>query len=129
MATGPDFETELLRLLLTQGQDFALVLLDPTGRVTHWLMGAESVFGYTAAEAVGKEAGFLFTPEDTALGLERHEMAVADSVGKAGTRIWVTGVLTALRNPAGTVVGYGKVMRDRTDLRAQIDTLAKRAEA
>ena len=130
---------ELLRLLLDQARDHALILLDPGGRVVAWLAGAERVFGYTAAEIVGRSFSVLFTPEDRARGLDCHEMAVARSVGKAeddrwqvrkdGMRIWAVGVLTALKDPAGQVAGFGKVLRDRTDLKAQVQALESQAEA
>src|SRR5687768_10735785 len=130
---------DLLRLMLDQARDHALILLDPDGVVVAWLASAERIFGYSAAEAVGRSFSVLFTPEDLARGLDRHEMEVARSVGKGeddrwqvrqdGTRFWATGVLTALKDPAGRVVGFGKVLRDRTDVKAQIEALEAQAEA
>jgi PAS domain S-box-containing protein len=136
---GPPKPDELLRLLLEQGKDHALLLLDPGGRVVGWLAGAEHILGYRAEEMVGQPAARLFTPEDVGRGLAEHELEVARKVGRAeddrwqvrkdGTRIWASGVLLALRDAAGEVVGFGKVLRDRTDLRAQIQALENRAEA
>jgi PAS domain S-box-containing protein len=130
---------ELLRLLTEQARDHALILLDPDGVVVGWRAAAERVLGYPAAEVVGRPFTFLFTPEDLARGLDRHELDVARSVGKAeddrwqvrknGTRIWAAGILTALTDAAGTVVGFGKVLRDRTDTKAQIESLEAQAEA
>jgi PAS domain S-box-containing protein len=127
-----------LRRLLEQSRDHALILLDPGGRILDWLAGSEHMFGYTAAEMVGEPVERLFTPEDIARGAVLHEREVAKSVGKGeddrwlvrkdGTRIWVTGVLTALRD-GNQIVGFGKVLRDRTDLKTQIDTLEHRAAA
>jgi two-component system CheB/CheR fusion protein len=45
---------------------------------------------------------------------------------KDGGRFWATGVLTPIRNTAGELVGFGKFLRDRTDVRAEIQTLAKK---
>ena len=130
---------DLLRLLLDQARDHALILLDTDGGIVAWLAAAERSFGYPAAEVVGRSFSILFTPEDRARGLDRHELDVARSVGKGeddrwqvrkdGTRFWATGVLTALKDPAGAVVGFGKVLRDRTDLKAQIEALEAQAEA
>ncbi|WP_439627732.1 sensor histidine kinase [Gemmata sp.] len=134
MAT-PD---ELLRLLLDQNRDHAIILLDPAGTVVGWLPGAEAVFGYAAAEMVGRPLSTIFTPEDRERGAHEHELGVARADGRAeddrwqvrrdGTRIWAGGVLVPLRDPAGAVVGFGKVLRDRTDVKAQVDALANAAE-
>lgn len=129
---------ELLGLLLDQNKDHAVILLDPTGSVLGWLAGAESVFGYSAEEMIGRPVSAIFTPEDRERGADQHELEVARNNGRAeddrwqvrkdGTRIWASGVLIPLRDPAGAVVGFGKVLRDRTDVKAQIDALANSAE-
>ncbi len=129
---------ELLRLLLEQSQDHALILLDPGGRVVAWLAASERVFGYTAAEMLRQPLDRMFTPEDLARGLHEHELAVARGHGRAeddrwqvrkdGSRFWAFGVLTALRGAGGEVVGFGKVLRDRTDVKAQIEALRQQGE-
>ncbi|MEP7355550.1 MAG: PAS domain-containing protein, partial [Acidobacteriota bacterium] len=45
-------------------QDYALSLLTPEGKVAAWYSGAERIFGYTNAEALGKPVGWLY-PDDT----------------------------------------------------------------
>ena len=118
---------EILELALPSLRDHALLLIDPDGVVVGWLGGAESIFGYREQEIVGCHASVLFVPEDVQLGLDRYELAVArrDSyshddrwhVRADGTRIWVSGTVTAVRTPSGELRGYIKIMRDRTDLR------------
>jgi PAS domain S-box-containing protein len=130
--------SELLNLLLDQTKDHAVILIDASGTIVDWLAGAEHIFGYTADEVVGRHFACLFTPEDIERKVPEHEMLVARSDGRSeddrwqlrkdGFRFWAGGVLTPLKNLAGTVVGYGKVLRDRTDVKAQIDTLGNSAE-
>ncbi len=130
-AIGPD---ELMRLLLVQGEDHAVILLDTEGIVVGWLAGAEHIFGYTATEMVGRPVAELFTSEDRERGAHAHELAVARADGRAegdrwhirkdGFRIWISGVLVPLRDAAREIVGFGKVLRDRTDVKAQLDALA-----
>jgi two-component system CheB/CheR fusion protein len=43
-----------------------------------------------------------------------------------GTRAWFGGMLCAVRDTEGRCMGFVKVMRDRTDLRATLDTLENR---
>jgi PAS domain S-box-containing protein len=130
---------ELLRLFIRQSKDHALILLDASGTVVAWYPGAERVFGYTAAEMVGQSITRLFVPEDLARGLSAHELEVARRDGSAeddrwmlrknGSRFWANGVVLALRDESGEVVGFGKTLRDRTDLRAQVETLENRVNA
>jgi PAS domain S-box-containing protein len=130
---GPD---DLLQLLLQQGKDHALLLLDPDGRIIGWLGGAEYIFGYRAEEIIGQRAERLFTPEDLERGLAQNELDTARKDGRAeddrwqvrkdGTRIWASGVVVGLRNSEGEVVGFGKVLRDRTDVKAHIEALESR---
>jgi len=128
----------LLKLALTQQSDHALILLDPAGRVVAWSGGARNVLGYTESEMLGQSLEPLFTPEDIARGEVAHELRSARTYGKAeddrwqvrkdGLRIWANGILTALRE-GGELVGFVKILRDRTDLRGQLDTLQNRLQA
>lgn len=128
----------LLRLLLDQLQDYGLILLDARGCVVRWFRGAETTFGYTEQEALGRHIEFLFTPEDRRRGIPEHEAAVARSesqsdddrwhLRKDGARIWAFGMLIALRDGTGEVVGYAKIVRNRTDVRQQLEELRHRVE-
>jgi two-component system CheB/CheR fusion protein len=141
MAEGSQTRTAdaLLPLLLRQGKDNALILLDAQGIVVGWYPAAEWVFGYAAAEMLGQPLTRLFTPEDVRLGLADHELAVARRDGaseddrwmvrKDGTRLWASGVLLALQDDAGHVVGFGKTLRDRTDVRARAEAVENRVAA
>ena len=138
MASSALSLSDLLQLLLAQGTDHAVILLDPAGAVVGWLPGAERTFGFTAAEMLGQPLSVLFTPEDRERGADTHELTVARADGRAeddrwhvrkdGTRVWANGVLTSLRDDAGTVVGFGKLLRDRTDVRAHVEALANAVE-
>ena len=46
-----------------------------------------------------------------------------------GSRFWAAGVLTAVRDEGGRLLGFGKVLRNRTDMREQLDTLRNQAQA
>jgi PAS domain S-box-containing protein len=114
----------------------ALTLLDVDGKVVGWLAGSEHLFGYRPEEILGQPLNLLFTPEDIALGIPEHELNVARGDGqsmddrwqlrKDGARIWVSGVLLAIRGDAGEVRGFGKAMWNRTDQKARLETLENR---
>lgn len=126
--------TDKLRdLAVAEIRDYGLILLDPEGNVVAWLCGAEEILGYSPEEMMGRPLARLFVQEDLDKGLDRHELRIAgvDSssaddrwhVRKDGTHIWVTGTVTALKEN-GELVGYAKVLRDRTDLRIGIEARA-----
>lgn len=129
----------LLSAFLNRAEEHALILLDPEGRVVGWLAAAERVLGYTAEEIAGESISRLFTPEDRALKLDEHELRTAAEHGKAeddrwqvrkdGGRIWASGVTTAHRDAAGKLIGFYKVLRDRTDEKARIEAIESRLAA
>ena len=86
--------------------------------------GAERVLGYSEAEALTLSGAAFFTPRDRAAGEPAKEMEAAARNGRAederwhvrkdGKWFWASGVLTPLREDAGQIIGFAKVMRDHT---------------
>ena len=119
---------ERFRLLVEGVKDYAIFMMDPTGRILTWNAGAERIKGYSAGEIVGQSFTKFYLPED----LERHhpenELEVAARAGKYeeegwrvrkdGSTFWASVLITALRNNAGELVGFAKVTRDLTERRA-----------
>jgi PAS domain S-box-containing protein len=62
--------------------------LDPAGRIETWNRAAERVFGYTEADAIGRE--FAMLPENARSDFDRHHrcIAVGEQVKDAG-RPWL----------------------------------------
>jgi PAS domain S-box-containing protein len=106
-------------------RDYAIFMMDPDGIVTEWNAGAEHILGYTADEIVGKDAAKFFTIEDRARIVPEKEMTTAATNGRAederwhvrrdGSRFWASGIVTAVRDENGKLVGFSKVMRDMTE--------------
>jgi PAS domain S-box-containing protein len=107
--------------------DYAIIVSDLEGCVTGWNEGARRVLGWTEEEMLGQPTDRFFTPEDVAAGQPVKEMQSAYDTGyavderwhqrKSGERFWSSGELTPLKDDAGEIVGYVKVMRDRTEQR------------
>jgi two-component system CheB/CheR fusion protein len=121
---------ERMRLLIESVTDYAIIIQDINGRIEVWNPGAERIFGFTAAEAVGQSIEMIFTPEDRARGAHLAEMNAAREQGHAaderwhvrkdGSRFYVSGVLTLLRDGDMKGTGYAKIARDLTEsLRTQ----------
>ena len=125
---------ERFRALVSSVKDYAIFMLDPSGRIESWNAGAERTKGYTADEIIGEHMSRFYTPEDLARGLPATLLAQAQRDGrveiegwrvrKDGTRFWADVVITALIDDHGRLTGYAKVTRDLTErLRAQEEQL------
>lgn len=124
---------ELFRLLLAQDPEHAVILLDLDGRIMAWAGAAERIFGYEASEVLGQPSSLLFAPEDVDKQMPQYEITVATThrpaeddrwmLRKDGLRIWATGILVPLRDEADQLVGFGKVLRNRTDLKSRLEWL------
>ncbi len=116
---------ERFRLLLEGVQDYAVMLLDPEGRVKSWNTGAQAILGYEASEIVGQSFQRFYSPEDLAAGRPSNELRTALlnrraedrgwRVRKDGTRFWADVVVTALYDNHGQLRGFAKVTRDLSE--------------
>ena len=123
----------IVSLVLEGSRDHAFICMDPLGTVTDWLGAAEDIFGHTAQEAVGQSLALIFTPEDRHRGFDHYELQVAGTDGRSeddrwhvrkdGTRVWASGTVNAMRDDAGRLIGFVKIVRDQTALRTQIELL------
>ncbi|MFO0800963.1 MAG: PAS domain S-box protein [Gemmataceae bacterium] len=124
------------RAMIEGVKHHAIFTLDPAGRVTNWNAGAEHIYGYTPEEIVGQHRSRFFTPEDAAAGLPMWELEQAAAAGrfseegwrvrKDGSRFWANGTMSPLRDEAGAVRGFVKIVRDLTE-RKQIETELRRS--
>lgn len=114
---------EDLRRLTESARDFAMITIDLEGLVTTWNVGAERVFGYSAAEMQGESLARVFQPSDVERGALDDEMRIARDEGRAsderwmlrkdGTPIFCSGILAPMYE-GGKLYGYGKIARDVT---------------
>lgn len=113
------------RAILDSAQDFAIIATDLDGTIVEWSHGAERVLGWSEREAIGQNAGLLFTDEDRSAELPVAEMTKVRSTGRAsddrwyagrgGRRFWASSDLSPMLDQAGDHVGYVRILRDRTE--------------
>ena len=137
--SGGDPHTDArLRVLVEGIRDYAIFMLDPQGRVLTWNAGAELLKGYRADEIIGASFERFYLPADIQRGWPQEELRRAAADGrvedegwrlrKDGSRFWASVVITALRDPAGQLIGFGKVTRDLTERREHEAALAHSEE-
>jgi len=127
------WEGELFRLLVDNTKDYAVFIVDFDGRVLTWNPGAERVLGYAESEIIGGSSYVFFTPEDRAAGVPAAEIRETIARGRAnddrwhvrkdGRLLWVSGVMTLLRDESGQARACAKVMRDYTETKLAADAL------
>ena len=128
-----------LGLLVSRLDEFVIVLCDTAGNFSSWHPGVLAQFGYSAEEFIGKNLELLFPPEDRKTERVQHEIRTAAEKGRASDTCWlvkksgehmmVEGVTIALRTPDGTLLGFGKVLRDVTPLVTALDSGRALSEA
>ena len=124
---------EQFRLLVDSVVDYAIFLLDPSGRIISWNAGAQRIKGYDESEVIGRNLSMFYTLADRSTGVPGKLLARAEREGRAehegwrvrkdGSRFWATVVITALRDPSGGLRGFAKVTRDSTERRQAEESL------
>jgi PAS domain S-box-containing protein len=113
---------------LVDGSPDAIILGDARGIIRLWNAGAEAVFGYTAAEALGQSMD-LIIPERLrgrhwegydrvmSTGVSRYghgDLLAVPALRKDGSTISIEFTIQMLRDEAGAIVGPVATIRDVT---------------
>jgi PAS domain S-box-containing protein len=108
---------------IVASSDDAIIGKTLEGVMTSWNEGAERLYGYTAAEAVGRPISLIIPGE------LRHELAAildklsagrriehfeTTRVAKSGRRIDVSVTISPVRDPSDRVIGASSIARDIT---------------
>lgn len=124
---------ESFHLLIQGVKDYAVIGLDGGGRVTHWNQGAEQLYGYPSGEAIGRPLTLLYPEEAARGGKAEQDLRIAAIEGKRegdahrlrkdGSSFWACVLLTALRDPEGSLAGFCEISRDVTGRREREEAL------
>jgi PAS domain S-box-containing protein len=113
--------------LLTSAAE-AVVASDREGRITWWSPGAERLFGFTAAEALGASLDLIIPEPQRARHWEGYRRVMAGGASrygagdllavpalrKDGGRISLEFTISPVRDADGRILGVASVMRDVT---------------
>jgi PAS domain S-box-containing protein len=109
---------------IIESSDDAILGRTLEGVITSWNAGAERIFGYTAAEMIGRSAELLIPsdmPEEfSSLSekLRRGERILGQEstrICKDGRRIQVSLTISPIRDAHGNIAGVSAIARDITD--------------
>ncbi len=120
-------DARLYLAAIVESSDDAIIGLTPDGRVASWNRGAERLYGYTAAEVVGRPVAALVPPdhpgEASVLAERVRRGETIDHyetrrVRKDGTAVDVSLTISPIRDAEGRVTGASKIARDITARKA-----------
>jgi PAS domain S-box-containing protein len=115
----------LHRQMISEIQDYAIILLDLDGTILTWNKGVENIKGYKEHEIIGQNFRIFYMPGDRQSGLPEQLIELAKKEGRArhigrrirrdGTLFWGSILITALHDDNGEVIGFTKLTKELRD--------------
>ena len=125
---------ERFRIMVDAVEDHAIFTLDASGRVASWNRGAEKILGHQAAAILGRPLNHLY-PAELAAEADR-ELSIARTVGRyEGESVRASAddperflniTTAAMRDEAGALIGFARIVRDVTERRQGEEELRHR---
>ena len=115
---------ESFRLMVDSVSDYAIVMLDPEGRIVSWNTGAQRIKGFQTDEILGQHFSIFYPPDIAATGKPQQDLDAAVSgrhedegwrMRKDGSMFWANIIFTAIRDQDGNLRGFAKLTRDLTE--------------
>ncbi|HUH61700.1 MAG TPA: PAS domain S-box protein [Terracidiphilus sp.] len=117
-------QLENYRIIVENVEEHALYSMDRDGLVTSWGQGTQKLLGFAPEEVLGKHYSLFASEEDRKAGVPERDLEEAARSGRCfadgwrlhrdGRRRWWSGVITALRDEDGKLIGFVRAARDIT---------------
>lgn len=127
-------ENRIIEQVLTDLEDYALILLNADGEIVSWNKGAERINGYTEDEVKGKNFEIFYTPDDRQAGHPRKLLEEAGQngraqregwcLGKDEDKFWTNAVITAVKDADNNITGYLQLIHDLSERMAAEITIS-----
>jgi PAS domain S-box-containing protein len=113
---------QLHEKMISEIQDYAIILLDIDGTILTWNKGAQAIKGYKEKEILGQNFRIFYLPRDREEKLPEKliELAVKEGrarhigrrVRKDGSTFWGSILITAIHDEDGEVIGFTKLTKE-----------------
>ena len=120
--------TDRLHRRIIEATQEAVIFADREGRIALWNRGAERVFGWPAAEAIGQSLDLIIPDQlrgrhwdgwnhvmETGVTRYASDLLAVPAMRKDGTRISIEFTVALLQDDAGAITGVAAVLRDVTE--------------
>ena len=129
---------ENFQLLVESVHDCGMFMIDVTGKVTSWNVGAQHIKQYSAAEIIGRSFACFYPEQDQRDGKPMRALEIAAKLGtfqeegwrvrKDGTPFMADVLINPVRDRNGVLIGFAKITRDITQ-RKQAEKELEQARA
>jgi two-component system sensor kinase FixL len=126
-----------LNLLVEGATDYAIIMLDPGGRIVSWNTGAERLLGWDRQQAVGQHSAMFLASSDAEAQIDR-QLEVARREGRFADEVWhkradgsefIADVnVRPVSDDGGSDLGFVKIIHDVTARKAEQRGLERREE-
>ncbi|WP_431856087.1 PAS domain-containing protein [Azospirillum sp.] len=130
-----------LALAVLESPAEAVIYSDREGVIRLWNAGAERVFGFTAAEALGQSLDLIIPERQRKVHWDGYDAVMASgqsrygsgdllsvpALTKGGGRISVEFTIVPLKDEEGRMLGMGAILRDVTKRFEELKTLRRQA--
>ncbi len=138
-----DFDADRFATALLRGVSDAVVYADAHGAIRFWNAGAERIFGYPEAEALGQSLdiiipqslrqrhwdGYRKTMQTGATRYGAGDLLAVPALRKDGSRISIEFTITPFHAATGEMLGIAAIMRDVTKRFEEMKALRQRARS
>ncbi len=115
------------QMVVENVRDYSILVLDPSGNIETWNLGAERIFGYHADQIMGAHFSRFYKESDVRAEKFQKELEFAVEFGsvedegwrirKDGVTFWAHTTLTALKNKSNEIQGFLKITRDISEVK------------
>lgn len=135
------FDSDRFAIELLNSMPDAVVYSDADGRIGFWNQGAERIFGFTHADAIGQSLdiivpeklrsrhwfGYKKTMESGTTRYGGGDLLSVPAIRKDGSRLSVEFTIVPFHDDAGRMTGIAAIMRDVTSRFEEMKALRNRA--
>jgi PAS domain S-box-containing protein len=132
-------DEERFRTPFDQVENYAIILLDTSGKPTSWNPGIRRVLGYEKAEFLGTTAADLYPDDARESGAPAADLAEAARRGRCtvdrwlvrndGSRFWGSISTTSVHDQEGRLLGYARRVRDLSQNKRVEEQLRRKQNA